>query len=357
MRIFKKVQFLFFIACVCVINGILSFLIEPANGSSDTMWEEYYQEEEIDTVFIGSSLCSAAFDPYIFNERLGVKSFNMGTPMQALEQNITALETAFEEHQIDTVVIGMGFFVFQEDSYEEAELTFEKALARKKGGIEGFLKSMEYIYSEDVRGTEKSVNYWFPWIYNKENYSLDIIKKNVSTKITMLKEHGQIKNNMLEGDSAKGYRPYEGVVDYHNTEDVNSYHTYEQKLQERLLQKFESLLTICKENEADILVVNTPHPDFDVLSCYEMYEENTKMISSICEKYGAEYYDFSLAKSEIFEDKEEYYYDYEHLNYEGSQAFGNALCDFIIKRNNGEAVKQYFYTAEEYFSIYIGDNF
>lgn len=108
---FKKYKFLLFLAGICMLNSVLCFLIEPARGSSATMWEEYYKETEIDTIFIGSSLCSASFDPQIFDEKLGVKSFNMGTPMQPLDQNLTALETAFEEHQIDTVVIGMGFFI------------------------------------------------------------------------------------------------------------------------------------------------------------------------------------------------------------------------------------------------------
>ena len=50
MRFLKKYRFLWFAVAVILLNYVASFLIEPANGSSETMWKEYYQEEEIDTI-------------------------------------------------------------------------------------------------------------------------------------------------------------------------------------------------------------------------------------------------------------------------------------------------------------------
>ena len=345
MRIFKKARILCFLIIVGVINSVLSFLIEPAQGASATMWKQYYKETEIDTIFIGSSLCSAAFDPLIFDEQLGVKAFNMGTPMQALEQNITALETAFEEHDIKTVVVGMGFFVLQEDTYEDAELTFEKALAREKGGIKGGLHGLEYVFSNAAYDNEKSVNYWFPWIYNKETYSWEVMMQNVKSKL-MQRGKGAIATKWK-----KGYSPYEGMVDYNNVAAKNSYYTYNQELKEELLSKLEKILVMCKENDVDVMVINTPHPDFDIISCYEVYERNDNIVRELCKKNSVDYYNFSLAKNEVFEDKEEYYYDFEHLNYEGSQAFCYELCDFMIKREKGKDMNQYFYAVEEYFAL------
>ena len=342
MRIFKKCKFLCFILCVCLVNGLMSFLLEPAKGASDMMWNSYYKQKEIDTIFIGSSLCSATFDPKVFEERLGAKAFNMGTPMQALNQNMSALETALEEHSIDTVIIGMGFFVLQEEVYEVAELTFEKELSRNSGGFKGFLKSMEYIFSETVRNSEKSINYWFPWVYNAENYSLESMQKNVMSKIRIMQSDSE------EGIDGKGYAPYTGIVDYNTASENNSYLTYEQGLQENLLEKFEELLLICKKENVDVIVVNTPHPEFDVLSCADTYAENDEKVKNLCKKYEVDYYNFSLAKPVLFDTKEEFFYDYEHLNYEGSQAFCTMFCDFLQMRNTDEDLDKYFYTVEEY---------
>lgn len=344
MRIFKKYRFLLFVVLTILINNVMSFLLEPANGSSDTMWREYYQEEEIDTIFIGSSLCSASFEPQVFDEQLGVKSFNMGTPMQALDQNITAVGTAFEDHEIKTVIIGMGFFVLQEEIFEEAELTFEKELARNKGGLEGFLSSIKYIYSEGAVNAEKSLNYWFPWLYNKEAYSWDIIKRNVTSKINIMMDNQEDATAV----SLKGYRPYEGYIDYSDIGVENSFCVYEQTLKSDNLQKFEKLLQMCKEEKVDVLVINTPHPTFDVISCRESYADNTNIVKALCETYDVDYYDFSLLKEDIFYISPEMFYNFEHLNYEGSVYFSRILSEFMRDRTAGKTVDSYFYSVEEF---------
>ena len=46
-------------------------------------------------------------------------------------------------------------------------------------------------------------------------------------------------------------------------------------------------------------------------------------------KSELEYYDFSLVKPELFEKKNYYFADFEHLNYEGSQKFSEMLCEFL----------------------------
>lgn len=346
MRIFNWIKPLRFVIVVCVINMILCFLIEPVRSSSGTMWEEYYKESELDMVFAGASFCAASFDPYIFDEKLGVKSFNLGTPLQASKQTASALETILNDHEIETVIIGTGFFSLQEGPLEQAELTFEKAKAEKRGGFSGIAAGMQYMFSEGVRDTEKSVKFLFPWLYNQEEISWEFITKNVSEKVQKWSEKDE------ETVSKKGYRCYLGVLDYETMWEINSYTYYEQSFDEEAVLGFEEVLKLCAEKEVDVIVVNTPHPAFDVVSCYETYAENEEKVIAICEKYGAEYYNFSLVKPELFELKAEYFYDFEHLNQEGAEAFDNILCEVLTRRADGEDMKTYFYSVEEYFKVH-----
>ncbi|MBQ8279952.1 MAG: SGNH/GDSL hydrolase family protein [Roseburia sp.] len=346
MRISKWIKPLGFVIALCLVNGLLSFLIEPVRGSSGTMWKEYYQEESLDTVFVGSSFCVATFDPYVFDEELGVKSFNMGTPLQAIDQTISALETALEDHEIKNVIIGTGFFVFQEEAFDKAELTFEKAKARQMGGLKGIAEGARYMLKEGVRDTEKSINYLFPWLYNQEEVSVEFISQNVSKKIDAW-HTPEVKET-----SKKGYRCFEGVVDYDTQWEINSYTYYDQSFDEELLEQFGKLLQLCKEQEVDVIVINSPHPTFDVVSCYETYAQSEAIVKELCQEYGADYYNFSLAKPELFDAKPEYFYDFEHLNDEGAKVFSRALCEFLEKRAAGQNVEEEFYTVEEYLTIH-----
>lgn len=356
MQISKIIKPLRFVVLLCVLNMILCFAIEPADGASETMWSQYFEEPKLDMVFVGSSVCSATFDPILINEKLGVKSFNMGTPSQAMTQSLDALKTAFEEHEIKTVVLGMGFFGLQETPMNEAELTFKKALVRQKGGMTGILESAEYLLSEDVRDTEKSINYFFPWIYNKVTISPKSIYDNILKKLNPPEavfdaQTSERSNWKLE----KGYRPYTGLVDSESIWYENSYYYYSGKSNPKAIDKFRELMQLCEENGAKLLVVNVPHPVFDVVSCFEHYAQNEEQVKALCAEYGVEYYNFSLAKPEIFESVPEYYYNFEHLNYQGSQVFSEAFCEFMEMRASGEDMSPYFYSIEEYYEIHADE--
>lgn len=350
MQIFKWIKSLRFLIVLCVVNMLLSFLLEPVRGSSDTMWAEYYQEDEIDVAFVGSSFCSTAFVPYVVDEIMEVNSFNMGTPLQAIGQTVSAVETLLKEHDVETVVLGTGFFVLQYETLDEAELTFEKARISKKTGLEALKEMLEYILDKDVRTTEKSVNYFFPWVYNRQQITEQYVKNNVADKIADWKSKRNGTN--VEKESAKGLRPGAGVTDYNTAWEINSYYYYDQTFLTEKVEEFEKILRLCKEKGVDIIVVNTPHPTYDIISCYQTYAESEKEMTAICEKYDVDYYNFSLAKPELFASVPEYYSDFEHLNLEGAEVFSESFCRLMKDRASGRNVEEYFYSVEEFYAIH-----
>lgn len=340
-----------FLVAFLGINMLLSLFLEPANGASEAMWKGYYAEENLDMIFVGSSLCQGAFAPYIFDERLGVNSYNMGTPLQAVPQSVRAIEVALENHDIKTVIYGVGFSTIKYEGMMEAELTFEKARTREKGGIEGVVKSAQYLLSEEIRIDEKSINYLFPWLYNREDLSLSGITRNVNLKIAKVKE--RYAQEATAGNSKKGFVNYPGVVfNYDNVWETNSDRYYGNDLNAEMMKSLEDMMILCNDNGVELIIINTPHPFFDVVACYEYYEQNQNEVIALCEQYGVDYYDFSLAKPEIFDVKSEYYSDYEHLNLEGAEAFSEQLCEFLLRRECEENMDAYFYSVDEFLDIY-----
>ena len=366
-KISKTLKKSAFLILFLILNMGLSFLLEPAKGASEGMWKSYYAQEELDMIFIGSSLCQGGFDPLVFDEKLGVNSFNMGTPLQAVPQTTRALETALENHDIKTVIFGMGFSTLKYDSLMEAELTFEKARIKQLGGVAALKESIRYLYSEDIITDEKSINFFFPWLYNRGELTKEELVQNVSKKLEGVRTalsgkntdedlKGNVSQEAVEEGSlieSKGYESYGDVVfNYDNMWELNTSRYYEPELNADMMDALEEMIQICKEKGVDLMVINTPHPKFDLISCYEFYEENEREVKALCDKYEVDYYDFNLAKPEIFESRPDYYSDYEHLNWAGSQAFSRELSDFLIRRANGEEMQQHFYTVEEYLTLY-----
>ena len=349
-RMIKKSSFFIFFI---VLNIMLSFVIEPARSASGLMWESYYEQEQVDMIFVGSSLCQGSFDTYIFDEHLGVNSFNMGTPLQAVPQSIRAIETAIEEHDIQTVIFGMSFATLKTEEVLEAEMTFEKSRIREKGMPGSLIESIRYLWSDGVRDVEKSFLFFFPWMYNRGELSKTAIIENVSLKLRQLKEkyfHIPIEDHQIYH---KGFQNHDGVVfNYDNVWETNSYRYYGANLDDKMMESLEELIKLCKRQEIDLIVINTPHPYFDVISCYEYYEKNHNEVKALCSSYGVDYYDFSLAKPEIFDVKAEHFSDYEHMNLAGAKIFSRQLCDFLIRRANGENLEACFYSFDEFFELH-----
>ena len=356
MRIFKYVKSVSFILVLVAVNLLLCFLIEPEGGASKRMWAGYYAEENLDTIFVGSSLCQQTFIPEIFDKELGIKAYNMGTPSQAIPQTRRAIEVALSEHDIKTVIFGMNFSSLKYDPIPEAEMTFESARARQKGGMKGALATLSYIFSEDVRGDEDSINFLFPWLYNFEDYTVETMKKNATEKIAELKE--EIATGVVDETDGllKGFRNDDrSVFNYDNMWVTNSYWNYEAYFSSDMLAEFEEMLQYCNENGIELILVNTPQPAFDLVACHEYYEKNERRLLGICEQYGVDYYDFSLAKPEIYEINAKHFCDNEHLNRQGAEDFCYKLCEFLGRRANGEELDEYFYSVEEFMEMHAED--
>ena len=236
-----------FLILFLILNMGLSFLLEPAKGASEGMWKSYYAQEELDMIFIGSSLCQGGFDPLVFDEKLGVNSFNMGTPLQAVPQTTRALETALENHDIKTVIFGMGFSTLKYDSLMEAELTFEKARIKQLGGVAALKESIRYLYSEDIIADEKSINFFFSWLYNRGELTKEELVKNVSKKLegfwTGKNEQASMETGSLI--ESKGYESYgDKVFNYDNLWETNTSRYYEAELNSDMMEALEEMIQI-----------------------------------------------------------------------------------------------------------------
>jgi len=282
-----------------------------------------------------------------------VKSYNMGTPSQAMPQTMQAIKVAIEEHEIKTIVYAMSFSSLMYEPIPEAEITFESARVRKKGGIEGLIDTVEYMLSSEVIASEKSVNFLFPWLYNYEELTIEAMTENAQGKWERLKEYVRTGKYDPTNGLNKGFRNDESnVVSYEGRWQYNSAYFYGEEFSEEMLEEFEEMLEFCKNQGVELIVINAPHPVFDVISSYVSYEKNESILKAYCEKYDADYYDFSLAKAEVFETRQEYFGDFEHLNRVGAEIFCVELCEFMRQRGDGVDMDSYFYTVEEFCELH-----
>lgn len=349
MRIFKPItKVLVFIALIMAMNEVCNFAFEPLEGASDVMWSDYMKEESLDMIYTGSSFSLRAFNPYVIDEILGTDSFNMGTPSQAINQTYVAIKTAIEEHDIDTVVLAINFSSLESDWPVAAKVAFYRAKAQNESFIDRVKDTLWFMLDEDNRGECTSINFLFPWIYNHVGLDRYNIMKNIKAKVTGVAESNISENDPESVYVGKGFGYYVGQVDYNSVGNDNSFTSYTNVFSTEAFEVIRDIISVCKENEVELIAVNVPRPVFDVLSYGEEYAVKHDRLSQEFTENGVEYYDFNFVKPEIMEIKENYFVDMEHLNEEGANQFSAAFAKFLQIRDSGEDMNQYFYEPEEY---------
>ena len=338
-----------FIIIFAILNSVMTFVLCAEDSYSEIMWNEYYEMSELDMVYVGSSVCQCSFNPYLIDEILGTTSYNMGTPAQPVDLTLQAIKIAIEEHNIKRVVWGFGYFVFLTENSTSAETSFLRALNKNKTLSEKIAIDLSYVFADDTIGKSKSVNYVFPWVYNHVPLSVNDVVSNVRNKfMNRNSEHTlqvEAENIAYVG---RGFSNYLPVIDYSTQYDENSREFYQSEIKEKSVREMQEIGELCEKYGVELIIVNTPRPVFDVAEYGDEYYEIYLWLKELFASYNAEYFDFNLAKPEIFESRPEYYYNYEHLNSAGAQAFSQDFAYFLQMKNEGTDMNQFFYNWEEY---------
>lgn len=332
------------ILCLFLLNQALTFLLEPAqSSSSDNMWYGYQNQEELDTIFAGSSLVSRSLDPDRYDRRMETHSCNMGTNAQMFAQSYTAIETAWREHQVKNVILGIGYFEFQSRQGLGNEVAFYRARNHYSSMAERVRNDLRYVLDADNFGSSVSVNYFFPWVYDHVTVSVKEIAENLQQKLTSdpSEQRGEPGNGFSNGDTSQ--------LDFNTLSYADTSSAQSQKEVQPAYDELKKICDFCRQKGICLYVINMPLPEYYVAAFPEQYFERGDRIRRTCEEHGAAYYDFNLSRPELFERRDSYYMDFEHMNQEGAEAFTDAVSELIRKVQSGEDVSGEFYAdAEDY---------
>lgn len=348
----KKISFGVLCTALIIVTVLIlyavNFVFYSASGSCHEMVASYRNQKDINTIFVGPSYCRQGIDPHVVDEIAGTNSFNMGTDSQPLTVSYDLIFRACKEHKISTVVLVTGYDFFNRDTITTpAEITYDHEITAGQSLSDKILTAFRFVTSPDHLGKMESLNYIFPWIYNKVDLNISAIFKNIKDKLSPNTDYF----------SLKGYGNASGVADF------NDYNITKQTLLSSCnstsldawgFAQLDSISELCKQNKIQLLVVNLPFPAFNVLSFdIDAYYHNYLEIRDFLSDRGVRYFDFNFAKPSLYNNQDSYYVDSQHLNQEGAKEFSTALAKVILDLKNNElssTLDDNFYNKESYLS-------
>ena len=338
------------IAAVVLINSLLCFVLVPYGSKSEIMWHDYRQAKDLDTVILGTSLVERSVNPYTLDEALGSNSFNMATPSQSLEDTYLGIEQAIKDHDLKRVVMGVEF----------ADLNRK---SEKKTGVFVREKTKGESLPEALHDWTTSIDA-DTWLWSPQAFSMlffpwqiqHVSAKDLVANVKMRFDGSTIYEAAEMNEPGwkyvgKGFGGIEGVYKY--AAKPSSYYVNYGELEgvtefdpERMAV-LERICSLCAENGVQLVMYGIPYADFNIVSFGDNYQVLSDQLAAFAQEHGARYYDFNLARPELFDSKDSYYEDAQHMNIDGANALSASLAKLLAMLDAGEDVSGLFETYAE----------
>lgn len=316
-----------FLIIFMIINYSIGILLENTVGTSDLhaqiKWKEFYElpSNSLDLIFIGSSYSYRTFDPQVFDEKLGINSFNMGSPLQKPVENYYVLKETLKYQNPNLVILDINWGLFNDDKYFNTKLWNFDNMKFSINKIEYLLNVFDrdqyiYVAPKSVRYHDK-IGKLAKRIINRNNNIQDI-------------------DSYLKSYKGKGFIIDNNIVDVKNVEksfEGASNNPLNYVWNEEQLKYLDKIVHLCKEKKVKLMFVTAPQSPI-YLSLYDAhwydYDNIRQTANNLAEKYEVEYLDYNTINKEKKLVTNEDFSDSSHLNYEGAQKISSHLADYLL---------------------------
>jgi len=312
-----------FIIIFLFLESFFGYLLTPPAKQNNfwpkIRWEDFYsQEKNIDLAFIGSSHAYRSFDPDIFDKKLNVNSFNLGSSSQNPIDSYFVVQELLKYHEPETIVLEVYWKVLSGENYnfKSAARIYDylKPSFNKANMLLNTFKTDQY--GEAIFNTVR---------YHKYATKFNLINKNVKNIFTKV----PIEKSGIEYYKSKGFVYNNKVVSLDTLKNNNEFEEYKiPNWNKKRITYLKKIIELIKDEEISLLLVTAPIPpkSFEYISDYNFIN---KKIDNITQGYNVNYIDYNIInkKEQIFSNN--HFKDDDHLNYSGVRIMNNHLSEKI----------------------------
>lgn len=309
------------------------------------IWREFYKEENIDNLFLGSSHVYCALNPYLLDELNGENNFSLSTSAQRLNGSYYLLKEANRRNSLSHVYLELNYELA---TGKEGEFTNPDNLMANWWNVDYMhfsFNKLEYMFS--MCRKENYPETLLPFLrYKSRIFDLEYIREQVNGKHQEHYRNYEFSNTNEQGEVIEFY---EKGYWYITRELSQSSLLLMQKdtLQEKPLTEdaeayLRKIIEYCKERQIELTLFSAPVYELDLLATGN-YDAYVRQINQIADEYQIDYYDFNLCKEEVLPlQSTDNFWDTIHLNSKGADIFTRVF--FEVMQNGKET---YFHDTFE----------
>ena len=343
-------------------NAALTYALEPYGSKSQVIWNDYAATVEaggtVDTVLVGTSFIHNGINPAALDEALGSSSYNLASPNQTIEESFAALRTAYEDFGVKRAILGISITELHRSSGANPASPYIRERSQAVGWAETAATIAGQLFQPATLKSSESLNCLFPWVGNHVDPNAGSILGNLRMRLTgmpladaaLVQDPSWPYVGQGYGAHSTTYDPDTGLGFYFTKEFIDN---DDGALAADRVHTLDAICDYCNERGIELVAVGVPMPANNIEYYGDRYFEQHALVTEALAAKGVPYYDFNLAKPELFAVQPDYFADYAHLNVTGATAFGTMLGGFLSD-SAAQADDALFYDADGYWASLDG---
>ena len=311
-------------------------LIDDTQSYTRVMMHQlYHAEQNIDTLFVGSSHVYRSLVPEIADQSFGSYTFNAGTSTQKMDGSFALIREAASCNHLRQVYLELYYGVAEEASLSErSEMRSTYIISDY---MQPSLRKLQYLAEASPK--EYLINSFIParrnWtgLFDPSEIISLIRKKNTDAyrnhewTAPESTDEFYIDRGFVGNEGSAEEDPLWFSTAYGNIvipEDPVTDHLW--------FRSLKRIVDFCRRRNIELVFFIAPEQEADIAG-KENYQQYHDFVCGIAEDFGVPFYDFNLCRPAFFDANDRSLFkDGDHLNTRGAEVFTQLAGDFFSGR-------------------------
>lgn len=308
----------FILVFCCIFFGVTEKLFKRRIDLVDYIYN-HAPKNSIDILFIGSSHSYCAFNTKLFDNKLEVDSYNLGTGSQSIQGSYYAIKEILKKQDIKIVILeGYSLYIEKEGK--------EKSYANTKNIYDDMKFSLNKLQMaiENFSKRDRLFQMFTTTAYHERWKEIEYLYFNFNKDMPLYKGFSGYKFNYVR--ATLNYTLYE-----------SNYNTkFRENFPKRNMELFEKLAKELKEKNIKLILVSVPVVPRDNFLKSKYSIETDPKIKEIAQKYDVDIINFNDGKDKF---EKICFLDDMHLSLAGSDLISEKVAQ-IIKEKHGDLLEK-----------------
>ena len=313
-------------------KGLSYMLNDDTDSYTRLTMHEFYEQDNIDILFLGASHCFRGINPYIIDEKSGKNTFLMCTANQWMDASSAMLKEADRFNDIDEIFVEISSNIARRSgSYKDRQSLTSIYIISDL--MKPSLNKLNLLLN--ASSADHYVNSFWParrfWEKITDFQYIDKIMQKKST--SKYRDYTYYyANQALEGRGSyegKGYTAMSPASNDHEFMIRVDYKKIEtEDISGDWIHSLIEIIDYCETHGIKLTLFATPVSYFE-LSGKGNYDDYIAFVKDLIRGKNVRYVDFNLIKEDYLPYRQSNYQDGTHLNMYGAEVFSSVLADYI----------------------------